>query len=373
MFGRNGSELIKTSEAAKSYFNGTGHSRDAMPKDRANRLATQSEIRLSRNKKIKAGLWGAATIGFVVPAIVSGVSFAIGYGEGQQSLVSAEAGVLDAGTGEVKYLSVDMGPIPLSTDETEVTGLKVGLDVELLGHPFSAGTETTSYVVKRTVEFDPGDADFTYDPSKKPALTISIPDGTLSASLHILPGESHTDDTSGSVIALPAEVLTALTNTIAGMVGAEASEVPLLGEIAAGTTDVKSALRSFSEVVAVANVDTCTPLITQIPYYTDHITENAAEVARGRLLDLNDPISQEMSELLDLSGHEIAEIVNSAAIIMPENYTIGPDQDNLDKRDNYLKSKLFTTSIGNGGTKPMDCSVGKNVKLLSVDDKAGLN
>lgn len=336
--------------------------------------ASTPERKLSpRLRKARRIAIASVAIGSVVAA---GAKYTVDYMGFLAPHVTSEGEVLAPGKGSVQSVSFDMPNVTLTTAETKVNGVKMGFhqNVNALGGiidvDFNQTSLTRDALFETHIQLDPGMAELSYDALKED-LTVTIPDGAVSTEVFIPPGKASTVDTSGSITALPGEMLSALSNAVAGQFGANASEVPLLGGVAKGTLSVEDALTKLADLYIVTEGDKqCTPLIAEIPSFDKELDKNIRTVVGGVLMDPKTDdeqlASNELSLLMDKPASEVRDIVAHASIEMPDDYKIGPDKDNIKELKKYQKSGFFTTEAPNG--KSIDCAVSKDVTLTLVDE-----
>jgi len=315
-------------------------------------------------------------VGAIGAVVAAGAKYAIDYSAFLAPHVTSEGEVLAPGKASVQSVSFEMPPVTLSTAETKVTGVKTGFHQNLnaLGGivdiDFNQASLTREALFETLIRLDAGKVELSYNALEED-LTVTVPDGALSTEVNIPAGKASTVDTSGSLTALPAEMLSALTNAVAGQFGANASEVPLLGGVAKGTLSVDDALTKLADLYIVTEGDKqCTPLIAEIPSFDKELEKNIRSVAGGVLLDPqtdDEKVAAEgLSLLMDKPASEVRQIVADATIEMPDDYKIGPDEDNVKELKKYQKSGFFTTEATKG--KSIDCAVSKDVTLTPVDE-----
>jgi len=324
--------------------------------------------RLNKAKNI-----AIATI--AIGAVVgSGVKYGIDYMGYLAPHVTSEGKVLAPGTASVQSVSFKMPPVTLSTAETKVSGVKTGFEQNLkafgfIDVDFNQRSITRDALFETLIRLDPGLVDFSYDALGND-LTVSVPDGALSTEVNIPAGKATTVDTSGSISALPADMLTAFTNAIAGQFNSDASDVPLLSGVANGTLSIDDALTRLADLYIVTEGDKqCTPLITKIPSFDTELEKNIRSVAGGVLLDPQtkdeELVASGLSLLMDKPASEVREVIANAKIEMPDDYKIGPDKANVKELKKYQKSGFYKVDATSG--KSIDCAVSKDVTLTLVD------
>jgi hypothetical protein len=298
--------------------------------------------------------------------------FGTGVANGLAPHIDAHGGVAKGGHASVKEVSMKMPPITLATAETEITGEKVAFeeDFKALGFlsiPFNQQTITRDATVETLITLNPSNADIsvTFD-SDKNKLTYTLPDNTLATKVNIPTGKGRTSQTSGSITTFTSDMSSAMANSISGMFGNDASSVPLLGDVAQKKTSVTNALTSFADLAITTGVDQkCTPLIENIPSFTDQLKNNIKKVMASTVM-----ASDQLPDLMNKPGTEIQKIIEKATVDMPANYKIGPDQAALDSFNKYLKSKIFSTDKN---IPPIECGISKDFKLTLADNNQGSN
>lgn len=333
---------------------------------------SEAEAKKISKKKVLGsvvlGVMGAGAGMYLVGAVM----FYNGVTDELKSPLETSTEVIEAGEATVVFVSTEIPPITVATALTEVQGVKVGFEVEMLTIPVTLSTITRGTPgVETSLTIDPDVVELEYDSLEK-KLTITAPDVALSTSVDIATGSAKTEDTSGSIPMLSADILTAITNTIAGTFGADASEVPLLGQVADGTREIRSVLEQIADLEIVTSVDKqCTPLITRIPDFTNQLKENIKTAVQGKLLDAettNDPNNKGLADSMSLPLSEVQEIVKNATVVIPDSYTVGPDQVKIDQLNSYHESGFFELTED---TESIVCGIDKNITLISSDDSKG--
>jgi hypothetical protein len=303
--------------------------------------------------------------------IVGGVGYANGISSALALKAETTGKVLDSGKAEIVHVSMDMPPITLATADTKVSGVKVAFEQKLNGPfnisiPLGSNTVTRDANVETLITVDPGKVNIGYD-SKKEQLTFSAADTALTTKVDIPTGEARTVDKTGNIFMLPAEGATKLSEAIDGTFGTDNSKVPIIREMAAGTLGIDQGLEKYADLTIVTQVDSeCTPLIPQkVKNFTEQLKDNIRIAVQGQLLDPEVTKNDVSSALKDMPLSKIQKLVQKSIVEMPENFTIGPDEDNISKLNDYKTSKLFTNTVD--AKNPMACGVSKDTKLSLLD------
>ena len=280
--------------------------------------------------------------------------------------------VVNPGKAEIFHVSMKIPPITLATVDTKVSGVKVAFEHKLTGlFNVSLGSDTLTRDanVSTHINIDPGKVNIDYD-SKKEKLTFSALDTALSTEVAIPLGESRTVDKTGNLFLLPAEMLSKVSEAVDGTFGTDKSKVPIVREIAAGTLNIDQGLEKYADLIIVTQADSeCTPLIPEkIKDFTQQLKNNIRTVVKGQLLDPEILKNDVSSALMNMPLSKIQKLVENSTVEIPENFAIGPDESNIEKLNDYKKSKLLTSSVD--AKKPMVCGINEDTKL-SLLDKTG--
>jgi len=307
---------------------------------------------------------GTAALGIGVYNYTSGITNALAL------KAETQGSVTDAGKAEILEVSMDMPPITLATAETKVTGTKVAFEQKLTGLfdlSLGSNTVTRDANVETLITVDPGKVNISFDSEKK-ALTFSALETALSTKVDIPTGEARTVDKTGSVAMLPAEWLTKVSEAIDGTFGTDNSKVPIVREMAAGTLNINEGLEKYADLNIVTQVDKeCTPLIPQeVEDFNEQLKDNIRVAVKGQLLDAEATSNDVASALMDMPLSDVQKLVENSTVEIPEDFTIGPDQENITKLEDYKKSKFFTSTLDT--EKAMACGVSKDAKLSLVEE-----
>lgn len=328
-------------------------------------------LRLGRN--ILVGGFALCLTGVVIAATAA-VQFAADASNAYTAMkVETNASVVDPGKAEIMSVDMTMPPITLATAETKVTGVKTAFEQKLTGFfdiSLGSNTVTREANVETQITIDPGKVAISYDSDKK-QLTFSAPNTALSTKVDIPTGEARTTDKTGSLVTLPAEWITKVSEAIDGTFGTDNSKVPIINSIADGTLAINEGLEQYADLTIVTQVDQeCTPLIPKVADdFNGELQSNIAKAVKGQLLDPS--VTNKVSMALkDLPLSEVQKLVDSAIVKIPENLTIGPDPKNIAKLQAYKDSKFFTTTLDNAA--PIACGISSDATLKPVD-KGGSN
>jgi|GEM_PF-3332994 len=376
---QNNSEKMNGVESITSMFDGDSEDVFVMPRQERTITVDQPMNVFERVRHLK---YNAITIGSaaLVSALGIGVVAGIHYGADFKAAIGPnvenETSIEKGAKAEIQSVDMDIQPIVLSTAETKVTGVKAQFQnkVSAMGGLVNFSVNKTSVTREASVEtnitIDPSSVALSYD-SEKEKLTIGADNSTLTTEVDIPTAASKTVDTTGSFTAMPGQVLSAMSNALAGSFGGGANEVPILGGIAKGTTDVKTGLEHYADLYIVTQVDEqCTPLIPKkVPNFTEELKKNIRESVKGQLLNpdvTNSDANASLSLLMDKPLGEVQKIVSDAEVTMPDDYTIGADKKNIDQLKKYEKTEFFSSNTS--GAAPMECGVSKDVKLTRSDE-----
>jgi len=329
---------------------------------------TVTRVEHSKYKTAK-GMAKTALSLAVLGTIVAGIGYGFSVKNAMDFRVKSVGKVLDSGKAEIIDVNMEMPPITLSTAETKVTDVKVAFEQKLTGFfdiSLGQNTITRNANVKTLITVDPGEVNINYD-SKKDQLIFSAMDTAISTSVDIPTGEATTFHPTGSVALLPAEWLTKVSEAIDGTFGTDSTKVPIIREIAAGTLNIDQGLEKYADLTIVTQVDQeCTPLIPKdVSDFTEQLKDNLRTAVQGKLLDTatTNTVSTALKEM-PLS--KVQKLVENSIVEMPENFTIGPDEENIAKLEDYKKSKFFTST--QDANAPIVCGVSESTKLSLVDE-----
>lgn len=277
--------------------------------------------------------------------------------------------VEEEGVAEIVQVDMNMPPITLATAETKVTDVKVAYEQKLTGLfdiSLGSNTVTRNATVETLINVDPGEVTITYDPEEE-QLTFTALETALSTKVDIPTGGARTTDKTGSLMTLPAEWITKVSEAIDGTFGTDNSSVPIVREVADGTLAINEGLERFADINIVAQVDQqCTPLIqTEIKDFKEQLEENIRIAVKGQLLEPT-ATNEVSSALLELPLSEVQVLVENAIIEIPDDYKIGPDQEKLQEIKDYEKSKFFTTTLEDDDA--IKCGVSSNTKLIPNEE-----
>ena len=280
-----------------------------------------------------------------------------------------EGSVVDAGKAEIIEVNMDMPPITLATAETKVTGTKVAFEQKLTGLfdlSLGSNTVTRDATVETLITVKPGEVTISYD-NEKGELTFSALETALSTSVDIPTGDARTVDKTGNLAMLPAEWLTKVSEAVDGTFGTDNSKVPIVREMAAGTLNINEGLEKYADLNIVTQVDKeCTPLIPQeVKDFNEQLKDNIRTAVKGQLLDSEATSNDVSAALMDMPLSDVQKLVDESTVEIPEDFAIGPDQENITKLEEYKTSKFFTSTLN--AEKAMACGVSEDTKLSLVD------
>ena len=339
------------------------------PEDQSQPTAERPKKAYSTSRTLSGVAFSLLSIG-TAGVLLGGFNYYNGAVSALAMKVESEGSVTDAGKAEIIEVNMDMPPITLATATTKVEGTKVAFEQKLTGLfdiSLGANTVTRNATVETLITIDPGDVKISYD-TEKDKLTFSALDTALSTKVDIPTGEARTVDKTGSVAMLPAEWLTKVSEAIDGTFGTDNSKVPIVREMAAGTLNINEGLEKYADLNIVTQVDKeCTPLIPQeVEDFNEQLKDNIRTAAKGQLLDADATSNDVSAALMDMSLSEVQKLVEKSTVEMPEEFTIGPDQENIAKLEDYKKSKFFTSTLDTD--KVMACGVSEDAKLSLVDE-----
>jgi hypothetical protein len=320
-------------------------------------------------KNIKRGLiLTALGAGAVVAS--SGALFISGVNSALEIKKETVGEVVDPGTATIQEVSMDMPPITLATADTKVEKVKVSFEQKLTGlFDISLGenTVTRDANVETRITLNPGEVNISYD-SEEDQLTFSAPNTALSTKVDIPTGEVRTVDKTGNLAMLPAEWLTKISEAVDGTFGTDNSKVPIVREMAAGTLAINEGLETYADLNIVTQVDKeCTPLIPQeVEDFNDQLKDNIRTAVKGELLDTDAARNEVSKALMDMPLSKVQELVDDSVVEIPENFTIGPDQENITKLEDYIKSQFFTSTLT--PETPIACGVSNDTQLTLLDE-----
>lgn len=278
--------------------------------------------------------------------------------------------LVDGGTAEIVEVNVEMQPITLATAQTKTEGTKVAyefaLENPLLDIPLGSNTVTRDALVDTEITLDPATVRIEYDPNPEAEqLTFVASEGSIIPKVEIKTGNAETVDKTGSPIMLPAEIITSVTDTIDGVFGTDNSKVPIIREITDGTLNVEQGLVKLADLEIVVGVGKeCNPLITeQVEDFEKRFVEEFKKGAQGQLLELDNELSDVLKQK---TLAEVQELVENAEVILPEDFTIGPDEEKIAELEDYKKSEFFT-EVEDSETS-IECGVSEDTKLTLVEE-----
>lgn len=331
--------------------------------------------RYAKYNSIVMGVAAATAIAGVVG--VAGTYYFREYAAAMAPHIDGETTIEPGAKATVETVDMDIQPITLSTAETNVTGVNAKFQnkVSAMGGLVNFSMNKSGIVREADAELqmtlDPNDVTISYDPNNE-KMKVKVENGSLTTKVDIPTAQSKTVDTSGSFTAMPSQVAAAMTEAIAGTFGKNANEVPILGDIAKGRTDIKTGLEQYADLYIVTQVDEqCTPLIPEkLPNYTVELKRNVLEAIKGQLLNpdvTSNSANASLSSLMDKPLSEVQKIADNAEVEMSDDFTFSPDQKNIDELKKYEKSEFF--SAATSGSADLECGISKSAKLTRTDDE----
>lgn len=345
---------------------------------------------LERTRTItKMGIGRTAFWGVFWSAGILGASAAVAvplYGASvAQAAISIKgettAGVSDGGKSEIIKLDLDIPPTTIATAETSnaghplEAGLAQGVDVSLLdfiNFKIPAGTDSIKReaTATETVQLDATKVEVRIDP-KKQQFVYTVPSASLSANVTIEGGDGKNVDQTDSLVTnfnnafggTQAKTFDGLMKSI--NVDTEARNLPYIQSLVKQNLDTANALVNYADLKIEEGVGAqCTPLLKDIPGFTDGIKNNIRTVMRGELLSDNAPqaVKDALGNLPAKSvadaQKKLSDMAEKAEVIFPDNLEITVSQDPTDKLKQLEQVKTFTSTPDK---KPMECGVGKLV------------
>jgi len=300
-------------------------------------------------------------------AAVAGVGYGFATDNALKLKTETTGSVVDPGKAKVVEVNMTIPDITLSTATTETTGTKVAYEYRVRALNdfinFSPGSDTITRdaEVETEVKLSPGNVDIILD-QEKDHLTFVVDEFALSTKVDIPTGKATTVKETGSLMKLPLEAFNELVKAIDGTFGSDGSKVPIIREIVNGNLTIHEGLERYADLNIVTGVDKkCTPLIAEIPDFEEELKINIKEVAKKELLEADNEIAILLN---DRPLGEVNELVENADVEIPE-FTIGPDEGNIQELEDYKKSEFFTNT--KDSKQSISCGISKDMKLTRED------
>jgi hypothetical protein len=358
---KNPENYPKISDAELAYFSGENTA------DQFNKAP-----RTTRGKQIAAFVVGSLLAGGVV-----WVAGGVVYGVNLLPRVSVSADLKDAGKAAVKEINTRIDTYPMATASTEASGVKIAIGLKAENVPlfdtlqFDAATKTRGAGDVRTnLDLNLNEVQLSFDKNKtEHQMTITASEASMKTSIDIMNLSGRTEAESGSLATLPFDLNTAVTKSIAGTFGGDASDVPIFGAFAEGTMTFDDMTDDIADLQLLTQVDKyCTPLILKLPDFMTQVQENVRDAVSGQILKsskTNDPSNPGLADMLELSVSEAQKVVEDAEVILPDTVNIASDQSKKDMLQKYVESGFIHMS---NNEKKMDCGIDKNAKLITRAD-----
>jgi hypothetical protein len=304
--------------------------------------------------------------------IGAAVESTVGYFEFLGPRVTADGTVLAPGVGSIESIDMNIKPVTLATEQTKVTGTKVGfsetfsaLDGAVKIPNLNASTITRAGEAETDITLDPKKVKIVFD-DMHDTLAFIVPDSALSTK--VILNSSENTATTGSITKFTSDQASSIANALAGTFGGNAADVPLIGVAAKGTMDIEN----FMETIANDEIKDqvakqCTTPIFKVPGVMNQFKVNEKDVSAVELLTSN-IMSDPSLKLLDSKPlGEVKAMIKKATVVMSDHPDIQADTSSAEELSK-LKSKDINISLG---SKALVCSVTKHTKLILP--KAGSN